>query len=98
MRSYLLEFKFEIETPDDPENDLREVSVYADVKVSPYDPGCCSGPADSCYPPEGGEVEIDLVKIDGVAWPEPQWPKGLIEVIEKRAFKMSQDRYSDYED
>ena len=29
--------------------------------VTPYDPGRCSGPPEDCYPPEGGEVEIDSI-------------------------------------
>lgn len=30
--------------------------------VSPYDHGRCSGPPELCYPPEGGEVEIDEIR------------------------------------
>lgn len=29
--------------------------------VTDYDPGVTSGPVDRCYPPEGGEVEIEEV-------------------------------------
>lgn len=29
--------------------------------ATPYDPGRTSGPPEDCYPPEGGEVEIDTV-------------------------------------
>lgn len=33
--------------------------------VTDYDPGVTSGPVDRCYPPEGGEVEIEEVyRID----------------------------------
>ena len=88
---FSLEFSLDIDTPDDPENELREVHVEADVKVSNYDPGCTSGPPESCYPPEGGEVEIESVAIDGVETPEVGWPKGLADVIEQKAFEMSQE-------
>ena len=84
MRSHSLEFEFEV-PDDDAEDGLRVVTVEAEVKVSPYDAGCCSGPPESCYPPEGGEVEIDSVKIDGKVWPESQWPKGLANAIENEA-------------
>lgn len=84
MRSHSLEFEFE--APDDEAEDgLRVLKVEAEVKVSPYDDGCCSGPPESCYPPEGGEVEIDSVKIDGKPWPESQWPQGLAKAIEDAA-------------
>jgi hypothetical protein len=43
--------------------DESEVSV--EYSITPYDPGVTWGPAETCYPPEGGEVEI--VK----AWFEP---------------------------
>ena len=33
--------------------------------VSDYDPGVCSGPVERCYPPEGGEAEIEeIIRID----------------------------------
>lgn len=84
MRSHYLEFEFE--APDnDAEDGLRVLKVEAEVKVSPYDAGCCSGPPESCYPPEGGEVEIDSVKIDGKTWEEKDWPQGLTVVIEYEA-------------
>lgn len=42
------------------------IEVYRiEGTVSDYDPGVTSGPVDRCYPPEGGEVEIDTVyRID----------------------------------
>ena len=33
------------------------------VDVTPYDPGRAWGPPESCYPPEGGEVEILSVEL-----------------------------------
>ena len=35
-----------------------EVEVY----YTEYDPGVCSGPVERCYPPEGGECEINRVR------------------------------------
>ena len=35
-----------------------ETKVTVEYSLSPYDPGVSSGPAELCYPPEGGEVEI----------------------------------------
>ena len=34
-----------------------EVVATVEFKTSPYDSGVSSGPAELCYPPEGGEVE-----------------------------------------
>jgi hypothetical protein len=34
-----------------------EVEVY----YTEYDPGVCSGPVEKCYPPEGGDCEINRV-------------------------------------
>ncbi|MCC6480305.1 MAG: hypothetical protein IT552_14000 [Sphingomonadaceae bacterium] len=38
--------------------------VTVEYSISAYDPGVCSGPAEACYPPEGGEVEIIKVFND----------------------------------
>jgi hypothetical protein len=35
-----------------------ETEVSVEYSITPYDPGVSSGPAEICYPPEGGEVEI----------------------------------------
>lgn len=41
---------------DDPEMEL-----LVEGNATPYDPGVTSGPPEACYPPEGGEVEIENV-------------------------------------
>ena len=41
---------------DDPEMEL-----LVEGNATPYDPGVTSGPPERCYPPEGGEVEIENV-------------------------------------
>ncbi|MEN6547586.1 MAG: hypothetical protein ABFE07_16250 [Armatimonadia bacterium] len=97
MRSHSLEFEFEV-PDDDAEDGLRVVTVEAEVKVSPYDAGKCYGDPNSCYPPEGGEVEIDSVKIDGKLWPENEWPKGLAEEIERQAAENERDWQDSYDD
>ena len=42
-----------------------EVEIKFDCSVSAYDPGKLSGPPEDCYPPEGGEVEIIEVWVEG---------------------------------
>lgn len=37
------------------------LTLYVSGTQSPYDPGVSSGPPEACYPPEGGEVEIEEV-------------------------------------
>lgn len=40
--------------------------VVVEYTISAFDPGVSYGPAENCYPPEGGEVEIVSVKdLDG---------------------------------
>lgn len=41
-----------------------ETEVTVEYSITPYDPGVSSGPAEVCYPPEGGEVEIVKVFSD----------------------------------
>ena len=41
---------------DDP-----ELELLVEGNATPYDPGVTSGPPERCYPPEGGEVEIENV-------------------------------------
>ncbi|AII27765.1 hypothetical protein B9J07_12870 [Sinorhizobium sp. LM21] len=47
----------------------QEVTV--EYSITPYDPGVSYGPAESCYPPEGGEVEI--VKVFSDDAPDLAW-------------------------
>ena len=35
------------------------------VHYEPYDPGVTSGPPEHCYPPEGGEFEVELYDRKG---------------------------------
>lgn len=42
-----------------------ETSVCVEYTISAFDPGVSSGPAEICYPPEGGEVEIIRVTDAG---------------------------------
>jgi len=43
--------------PGDEDFDEFEYKIEVD-DWSPYDPGVCSGPIESSYPPEGGEVSF----------------------------------------
>lgn len=36
-----------------------EVPVDIDYTITPYDPGRTYGPPEFCYPPEGGEIEVE---------------------------------------
>lgn len=40
-----------------------ELELIIEADVSPYDPGQTTGPPESCYPPEGGEVEISDIRL-----------------------------------
>ena len=49
--------------------DGNSVEVVAAMKFTstPYDPGISSGPAEICYPPEGGEIED--VEVETLFYP-----------------------------
>lgn len=38
-----------------------EHSYEVEVYYTEYDPGVCSGPVERCYPPEGGDCEVQRV-------------------------------------
>jgi hypothetical protein len=49
-------------------DDGGEVELTVTYTITPYDPGISYGPAERCYPPEGGEVEItEVTDADGNA-------------------------------
>ena len=50
---------------EDPHLELR-----VEGSATPYDPGVSSGPVEACYPPEGGEVEIEEVWLTGTEAPD----------------------------
>jgi len=65
---------------------LKEFPIYTDdgdtetiyeieCDVTPYDPGRTWGDPEKCYPPEGGEVEIVSVKLNGKEIPYAEWEK-----------------------
>jgi hypothetical protein len=61
-----------------------ETEVTVEYTISAYDPGVSSGPAESCYPPEGGEVEIIKVFSDSgdVKWTDEEdadWSQRIFE-------------------
>jgi len=41
----------------------EDVDVLISYTCSPYGPGCTSGPPEKCYPPEGGEVEMESIQL-----------------------------------
>lgn len=78
-------------------SDGTEVTI--EYSITDYDPGVSSGPAELCYPPEGGEVEI--VKVFNEANPDikitdeevAKWSKTIFEDHD-----FSADDYDDYDD
>ena len=41
-------------------------TAFIDYTLEPYDPGVSFGPAEICYPPEGGGVNESEATSDGV--------------------------------
>ena len=92
---------------DDPEMEL-----LVEGNATPYDPGVTSGPPERCYPPEGGEVEIENVYATHPGQMRPiklevsplitylaAWPE-LEAMVEDALANQTPDEpdYSDYED
>jgi hypothetical protein len=53
--------EWSIELPDG-----TEVMYDIECDVTPYDPGVSYGPPERCYPPEGGEVDVTSIKLQGL--------------------------------
>jgi hypothetical protein len=50
------------------EGNSVEIVATVQFTTTPYDPGISIGPAEKCYPPEGGEIED--VEITALVLPE----------------------------
>lgn len=76
-----------------------ETEVTVEYTISAYDPGVSSGPAEICYPPEGGEVEIIKVFNDSgdLKWTDDEDEKWSAWIAENHQFDDGDD-YDDYRD
>jgi hypothetical protein len=54
-------YAFLAEVDRDADDEATTLEVAGTVTA--YDPGRTCGPPESCYPPEGGEVEIESVTL-----------------------------------
>jgi hypothetical protein len=75
----------------------NETEVTVEYTITPYDPGNTYGPAENCYPPEGGEVEIVKVFSDtdpDIKWTNDEDQKWSQKIFEDHDF----DDCDDYED
>jgi len=75
-----------------------ETEVTVEYSITPYDPGNTYGPAENCYPPEGGEVEIVKVFSDAdpdVKITDDEDTKWCREIFERHDFS---DDYCGYDD
>lgn len=43
--------------------ELGGFEIVCNVDITPYDPGVTSGPPERCYPPEGGDVDINDIRL-----------------------------------
>lgn len=76
-------FDYPVYDKDDNETVYR-VTCY----LTPYDPGRTYGPPEKCYPPEGGECEIEKVELNGVEvkdWEKLGFDNGNIEDLAHEA-------------
>lgn len=74
-----------------------ETEVTVEYSISDYDSGVSSGPAELCYPPEGGEVEIVKVFSDtdpDIKITDAEEAKWSQKIFEDHVF----DDYDDYDD
>ena len=60
--------KIDVDIKTETDTCQGKYELDVDFEMEPYDPGNACGPMDSCYPPEGGEIEInqiEIISIDG---------------------------------
>jgi len=69
-----------------------ELELDIDGNVTSYDPGRLSGPPEDCYPPEGGEAEIESVTLDGKRW-DGTLTKEELDAVEEQLREAAQDAY-----
>jgi len=58
-------------------------NVLIEYQLSPYDAGVIYGPAENCYPPEGGEIELSEATSDGVeliALTDAEWERAETQI------------------
>ena len=73
-----------------------EIEATASIYTTPYDPGRFTGPPEECYPPEGGDFDLEELKhaetgIDFVdVLPEP-----ILKEIEIRLAKQQKKEADD---
>lgn len=48
------------------EDEDTMVDIVVHYTITDYDPGVTYGPAENCYPPEGGEVDIVKVMCNNI--------------------------------
>lgn len=67
------------------DENLPAFDVLVEYSMTPYDPGNTYGPAENCYPPEGGEIEIlSCTTEDGAPIDlETDWPSEYAAVLEQ---------------
>jgi len=56
-----------------------DIETVCSFDYTPYDSGRTSGPPEQCYPPEGGDAELNSVTING---------EEIIELLTPAAIRM----------
>jgi hypothetical protein len=64
-------WKFPVYTMDEGEEVETLFTIHCDL--TPYDPGKSTGDPEKCYPPEGGECEIEEVLLGAKVVPAKDW-------------------------
>ncbi len=79
-------------------DDGSEIELTVFYTITPYDHGCTFGPPESCYPPEGGEVDIAKVEDEDGNAIEPtdeEREKWSNQIFEQHQFVDERD-YDDF--
>lgn len=67
--------------------DEDDVTWELEYDYTPYNPGRTYGPAEFCYPPEGGEIEPDYVRRDGVVCCWDEVPDDIMHQLKDAAWE-----------
>lgn len=76
----------------------EEIEINVEFTATPFVPAQTYGPAENCYPAEGGEIEITAVFVDGIAIDPPLTDDEEAKVIDYLQESLSDDDFDDEPD
>jgi len=77
----------------------EEFELWIEYNIDPFDPGVSSGPAEACYPPEGGGISDMRITLGGKPFEvTDDEDEQIMRFIETEHDHSEPDYYDDYRD